>query len=50
MSDDARTVMLTKMCLKHGIGILREGALAVRFQTAFPAAHYDGEAGEWRME
>ncbi|WGR61958.1 hypothetical protein E3U26_14440 (plasmid) [Paracoccus ferrooxidans] len=50
MSDDTRTVTLTKMCLKHGIGIPREGALAARFQAAFPAAHYDDEAGEWRME
>ncbi|WP_313350584.1 hypothetical protein [Paracoccus sp. (in: a-proteobacteria)] len=50
MSDDAGTVTLTKMCLKHGIDMPREGKLAARFQTAFPAAHYDEEAGEWRME
>lgn len=50
MSDDARTVTLTKMCLKHGIAIPRAGALAAGFQATFPTAHYDDEAGEWRME
>ncbi|MDQ7776922.1 MAG: hypothetical protein Q4615_14130 [Paracoccus aminovorans] len=50
MSDDATNVTLTKMCLKHGIAMPRDGALASRFQAAFPAAHYDDEAGEWRME
>ncbi len=38
------------MCLKHGIGIPRVGALAARFQATFPAVPYDDEAGEWRME
>ncbi len=43
------TVPLTKMCELHGIGLPREGALADRFQAAFPAASFDEQAGEWRM-
>ncbi len=48
--NDVQTVTLIKRCLRHGIEMPRQGALAARFQTAFPAASYDSEAGEWQME
>ncbi|MFV0492641.1 MAG: hypothetical protein ACK5M4_12565 [Pseudorhodobacter sp.] len=45
----SETVTLTKMCELHGIATPRTGALADKFQAAFPAATYDEKAGEWRM-
>lgn len=43
------SVTLTKMCELHSIAMPREGALADKFQAAFPAAAFDDNAGEWRM-
>jgi hypothetical protein len=47
---DTKAVVLTKMCKLHGIALPAEGALADTFKQAFPAAAFEPEFGEWRME